>query len=656
MKFRIVAAVVAFLGLSGAGAPPPASDIAAIFGAREALEHVSLSPDGTKLAYIVPTMGQGSALYTLGIQVGSKPQLALVADGDPGRLDHCNWASNDRLVCMTYGITPGSLELLPFSRLIAVNADGSKLQMLSTRQNLYSRGLQLGGGDIIDWLPDEDGMVLMTRQYVPDDHLGTRLGSEARGLGVDRINTRTLATTKVEAPYADAIYYLSDGHGAVRILGARRSSAGMDTGVISYSYRLKGSREWRKLGDVNTVTNEGFDPYAIDYERDAAYGFRKKDGRWALYRMALDGSAKEELIFARPDVDVDQLVTIGRRGRVIGVSYVTDIRHFVYFDPDLNKLATSLGKALPNQPLVRIAEASQDESKLLIWAGSDNDPGSYYVYDRKTHELATFSAVRPLLEGRPLATVKAVSYPAADGTMVPAYLTLPPGRDPTKLPAIVLPHGGPSARDEWGFDWLSQFYAARGYAVLQPNFRGSSGYGDAWFKDNGFRSWKTAIGDVNDAGHWLVAQHIADPAKLAIVGWSYGGYAALQSAVIEPGLFKAVVAIAPVTDLATLKEERRNWTDFVLASNEIGDGPHIREASPAQNADRIKVPVLMFHAELDRNVRIRESQLMDARLKDAGVPHELVTWSKLDHQLVDSAARAQMLSKSDAFLRASMGM
>ncbi len=170
--------------------------------------------------------------------------------------------------------------------------------------------------------------------------------------------------------------------------------------------------------------------------------------------------------------------------------------------------------------------------------------------------------------------------------MIPAYLTLPPGSaDPHGLPAIVLPHGGPSARDTWGFDWLAQFFAARGFAVLQPNYRGSAGYGDAWFEHNGFKSWDIAVGDVVAAGHWLVHEGIADPSKLGIVGWSYGGYAALQSADVEAGLFKAIIAIAPVTDLAALKEEHRWWSDFRLVSAFVGDGPHMREGSPIFHAD-----------------------------------------------------------------------
>jgi dipeptidyl aminopeptidase/acylaminoacyl peptidase len=177
---------------------------------------------------------------------------------------------------------------------------------------------------------------------------------------------------------------------------------------------------------------------------------------------------------------------------------------------------------------------------------------------------------------------------------------------------------------------------------------------DAWYKNNGFKSWPIAIGDVLDAGRWLVAQGIADASKLAIVGWSYGGYAALQSAVTDSGVFKAVVAIAPVTDLNDLKEESRGWSDFNLSAQFIGDG--VREASPAQNADKIKAPVLLFHAKLDRNVRFAESRHMERSLTSAGVKHELVSWDDLDHQLDDSAARAEMLRKSDAFLRQALAL
>ena len=653
MLVRIMTAVVAMvLAASSALAQV---DLAAAFGAREQLDDVSLSPDGTRLAYIVPTTGQGSALLTVTLGNDTKPAVALTADGNPERIHSCNWIANDRLICTIFWVAQGPLQILPFSRMIAVDANGANLRLLSKPVNFYSRGVSLGDGGVLDWLPEEDGMVLMTRAQLADDRIGSRLGSSLSGIVVDKLNTRTMAATKLEN-VRDHADYLSDGHGTLRIMGVEQYEQNSNSGVRRYYYRAVGGRDWKLLGDYNYVTETGFDPQAVDYERNAVYGFRKAEGRQALYRMALDGSMAEELVLARPDVDIDGLIRIGRRNRVVGASYATDIRQAVYFDPDLAKLRSSLSKALPKQPTVWIVDSSSDEKKLLIWAGSDDDPGVYYVLDRATRQMATFQPVRPQLEGVALAKVQSVTYPAADGTLVPAYLTLPAGSSGKGLPAIVLPHGGPSARDEWGFDWLPQYFAARGYAVLQPNYRGSSGYGDAWFQENGFRSWQVAIGDISDAGRWLVRQGIAAPAKLAIVGWSYGGYAALQSAVVDPGLFKAVVAIAPVTDLAALKLESRWWSNYDLVRDFIGSGPHIREGSPAQNAARIKSPVLLFHGTMDRNVGVGQSRLMASRLTDAGTPPQLTLFEGRDHYLEDSAVRTRLLSESDAFLRKSLGM
>lgn len=650
-------AALAAVPLAMAGAETPA-DTAAAFGARAGAEDVSLSPDGTRLSFIAPAAGQGSVLFVRDVADGSRPRTVLDSDGKLGRLSDCNWVSNKRLVCRVIGVADIQGRKVRFSRLLAIDADGKNLRVLSTRQNEYSRGIQLGGGSVIDWLPDEEGVVLMARRYIPDDHLGSRAGSTREGLGVDRIDTNTLSLKAVELPQERAAEYISDGRGTVRI----RATYGItganneQSGIFTYQYRRAGSREWEKLSDFNSITNDGFDPFAVDHDLNVAYGFKKKDGRLGLYSVALDGSLAEKLILARDDVDVDGLVRIGRRNRVVGASYDTDTRHVVYTDPDIAKLAAALARALPKNPNIWVADSSVDERKLLVFAGSDTDPGLYYLFDRDKHDLHILSPARPELEGRTLATMKPIRYKAADGTEIPAFLTLPPGKESARgLPAIVMPHGGPSDRDTWGFDWLPQYYAAQGFAVLQPEYRGSSGYGDAWYQNNGFKSWRVAVGDVVDAGRWLVAQGIADPRKLAIVGWSYGGYAALQSAVIAPDLFKAVVAVAPVTDLAMLKNESQNWDDNLLARDFIGTGPHIHDGSPAQNADKIKVPVLLVHGTMDANVDYGQSTYMASRLKAAGGKVQLITFDGLDHQLVDSAARTRLLAESDAFLRSAIG-
>lgn len=637
-----------------------AIDAAAAFGARPSIEQMSLSPDGMSVVYIAPSAGQGATAYTLSLAKGSVPKPALAANGNPDRVNRCDWVSNQRLVCMIYGVIKGveAFEPVAFSRAVAINADGSNLKMLSSTGNNHSRGLQLDGGDIVDWLPEEDSAVLIERTHLADDRIESRLGSARSGLALDRLDTRNLSVKTVLPPSEAAVEYITDGRGNARIMGSRSThGGGQESPAINYSYRVSGSTEWSALSRYDVQDGSGFEPLAVDPDLNVVYGFKKRDGRIAVYSIALDGSLNQKLVYADPNVDVAHLVHLGRRHRVVGVSYVTDRRQVRYFDPELDRLVRSLTQALPGHPAVGIVDSSVDESKLLVFASRDDDPGVYYLFDRKTKRLDTFLVVRNELEGVKLASVKPVTYPAADGTLIPGYLTLPPGVENAQhIRAIVLPHGGPSARDEGGFDWLAQFYAARGYAVLQPNFRGSAGYGDSWFQQNGFKSWKIAINDVLDAGRWLVSQGIADPAKLGIVGWSYGGYAALQSAATDPSLFKAVVAIAPVTDLNALKEEHRDWADFYIVSNFVGDGPHVREGSPTENAAKIKAPVILFHGALDRNVTIEQSKNMDARLEKAGVRHELVTWPNLDHQLEDSSARKELLSKSDAFLRQAMGI
>jgi len=218
-----------------------------------------------------------------------------------------------------------------------------------------------------------------------------------------------------------------------------------------------------------------------------------------------------------------------------------------------------------------------------------------------------------------------------------------------------MPHGGPEARDTQGFDWLSQYFAAMGYAVLQPNFRGSTGYGEKWFAGNAFKSWKIAMSDVNDGGRWLLSQGV-DPRKLAIFGWSYGGYAALQANVVDPDLYKAVVAVAPVSDLGLLKSESSGFTDARIERDRIGSGPLVAEGSPARHADRFKAPVLIFQGDRDLNVNAEQARRMDSALAHAHKPHTLVMYPGLDHQLDDGDARADMLRRSAAFLAEHLGV
>lgn len=654
----ILAATAAFIVTPAAA--QDVDELAARYGARPSILDISLSPSGNKLAIVAPDPTHGELVKVIDLSSGAKMETVLRNTEQNGDISSCDWATETRLVCeLNASIPRDDGVLLWFSRQFSMDDDGSDLKVLTQHRSMRALGFRQDGGSIIALdVPGEDNRILMTRDYVPEQTIGTRLANEESGLGVDAVDINDGRRKVIERPDDKASTFVADDTGRVRlkVFSARRGD-GTLTGRRMYYYRPANSDSWREFEQVTIDGEErtGFVPVAVDAKRDVVYGYDTIGGYDAIVEAKLDGSGEGRVVMVRDDVDVDRLIRIGRQRRVVGASYATEKRAVEYFDSELAGLAGELEKALPGNPLVDIVGASADEGKLLLIASSDTDPGMLYMFHKDTMQLEPLLPLRDYLVNKPMGQMRPVSFPAADGTQIPAYLTLPPGSDGKDLPSIVLPHGGPSSRDEWGFDWLVQFFAARGYAVLQPNYRGSSGYGRAWFGRNGFKAWETAVGDVNDAGRWLISEGIAAPDRLAIAGWSYGGYAALQSQVLDPSLYKAVVAVAPVTDLQDLRRESQPYTSSILVDRFVGDGPHIEAGSPARHADRFAAPVLLVHGTLDMNVSHNQSRKMEDRLEEAGKPVNYIEFEGLEHSLRDSQARKKMLIEIDSFLRDALG-
>jgi len=633
----------------------PVAKAAAIFGTRPAVAQMSIAPDGKKIAYVGAAQGQASVLFVADLASGDIKPITY-SDNKPLDLRACWWSAADRLVCWYYGIDMVYATRVSYTRIVALDADGKNMKALAAPVPQEANRPSQYDGDVIDWL-DHNGQVLMARDHVGGSTTGTLMSSDSEGgIGVDMVDTRTNKARVVERPQPTAADFITDGKGHIRIRSLARLDSNQEQylGFEDYQYRSRTDGPWQTLSTFNSVEEKGIHPLAVDPVLNVAYVLNDKDHRRALYRIALDGSLKTELVLDNPTVDIDDVLKVN--GRVVGASYTAERGVDVYFDPEYKALVQQLARALPKTPLIDIVDSTPDENLLLIRASSDTDEGRFYIFQKSTHAIQQLMPVQPMAEGQTLATVKPISYKSFDGTEVPAYLTLPPGSSGKNLPAIVMPHGGPGSRDVWGFDWLAQFFAARGYAVIQPEFRGSTGFGESWFLKNGFQSWKTSIGDVNAAGRWLIAQGIANPARLGIFGWSYGGYAALQSNVLDPDLFKAVVAVAPVTDLAMLRNESSAMRNNAIEKAFIGSGSLLDEASPDRHAAIFKAPVLIFHGTKDINVGFAESVAMNDALQHAGKQSELVRYPDLDHQLGDSKVRADMLTKADAFLRKAMGM
>jgi dipeptidyl aminopeptidase/acylaminoacyl peptidase len=654
LLFRSVAvAALCYSAAAVAQTTHTLAEDAAAFGARERVVAARLSPDGSSVMYLTPGPGAQTFAVISNLETG-KSDIVVRSGGDPESLRWCNYSAPARAVCSFAANVDTLGYLIGMHRLIAMDTNGTDAKLLGQPERFTDEYLRQFDASVLDWRNAADGSVLMEREYVPEaGKIGSNIVDKREGLGVDLVDTRTLKSSPIERPNPAASGYLTDGRGQVRVMAVVEDDHhGQVTGREKFYYRTQNSRDWKTLVDFQ---KEQFQPLAVDAELDSVYALKRKDGRYALYRIKLDGSLAETLIADNPRVDIDNVVRVGDGQRVIGYTYEGEKRETVYFDPEFKALAASLSKVLPNLPLVEFVDSTADGRKLLIYAGSDNDPGRYYVFGRDKKSLNEAMLERPELEGRTLAQAKPVTVPSSDGAQIPAYLTLPPGKEAKNLPAVVLPHGGPSARDSWGFDFLSQFLAARGYAVIQPEYRGSAGYGEKWQNENGFQNWRTAMADIATSAKWLASQGIADPKRIAIFGWSYGGYAALQEAETDPTLYKAVIAVAPVTDLQMLKEDSHGYSNQNYTEKFVGSGPHVVEGSPLKHAAAIAVPVLLVHGDNDTNVAFRHSQKMYEALQSAGKQVDFLSFKGLDHQLRDGGARTQLLTKMGALLDKTIG-
>lgn len=659
--FKFGVALAAMLaGISPAGAQVmPLEQAAKMFGAREGSFAADLSPLGDKVVYLSADGGSRTVVKLLDL-ASLKERRIIASDGQHERLQSCEFATESWIVCHYGGTAPYRNLVITFGRLAAIDLDKNQIKPLGVRANEdRDTAIRQNDGGILDFPPEGSaGSVLMARNHVPQQAaVGEASGETAGGLGVERIDLASMRASTVEAPRLDAAQYMTDGQGSVRLVGLEQFAHGGDqlAGQTKFRFRLAGSNSWRDLGEFDSREDRGMWPLAIDKSIDSLYYLQKHDGRDALYAMKLDGSNQSTLVAQNDRVDISDVLRVSRGQPVIGYRYSDERPRVEYFDPTFRELAPALRRALPNTPIIEFVGSSRDATKVLVHDSGDTSPGTYYVLDRASRQMPAILLDRPELDEKTLSPVRSANYRAADGTTIPAYLTMPTGGAQTKLPAVVMPHGGPSSRDQWGFDWLAQFLASRGYVVIQPNYRGSAGFGDEFLGENAFRDWRKAISDIHDSGEYLITEGIADPKRIAILGWSYGGYAALQSAVTDPDRYKAVIAIAPVTDLSALRRDAEGFTNEDLTKDFIGKDDNLKSGSPLHHASAIKAPVLLIHSDLDANVRVAHSQRMEAALRKAGTPVEFLHYAVLDHQLDDSDTRTEMLTRIGLMLERTIG-
>ncbi|MBC2651924.1 S9 family peptidase [Novosphingobium flavum] len=370
------------------------------------------------------------------------------------------------------------------------------------------------------------------------------------------------------------------------------------------------------------------------------------ESRW--FTVPIAGGTPQPFL---DDLDVDR-VWLDKGRQMTGYTSGRAGGGSAFFDPARDKAYRKLQAAFAGKRL-SIESASDDFDHLLVKVDGGDDPGTWYRVDVSQHRAAPIGFAYPL-DPKDVGSSRFISYTASDGQKMEGVLTLPPGRTPRNLPAVVMPHGGPTAHDEPGFDWWAQAYASRGYAVFQPNFRGSTGYGDA-FQQAGHGEWGRKMQtDISDGVAELVRQGIIDPKRMAIVGASYGGYAALAGVTLQQGLYRCAVSVAGIGDLGRFVAGRINdYQDAALnraLKAEIGTGRDLKLVSPQRYADKVTVPVMLIHGKDDTVVDYAQSSAMANALRDAGKPVEFVTLQGEDHWLSKSATRQAMLEASVNFV------
>lgn len=453
-------------------------------------------------------------------------------------------------------------------------------------------------------------------------------------------------------------YWKQDAAGFIRL------GYGYERGMGSYlKPKVRLIFRASEADDFKTVAT--FDPRDLGGDAFGVVGFTEEPnvilisdlnehGRIAIYKFDMVKSAVVGTVFSNDKYDAGSAIFADGTDRLVGVTYIADEPVLVYFDENEKEDQAGLDRGFPGLRAYMVSR-SLDGGKAIARTESASTPPRYHYLDLAQNKYVDLGSAYPQLQGMTLSETRPISYKARDGLAIDGYLTVPKGADPRKLPLIVHPHGGPASRDYLRYDYWVQYFASRGWAVLQMNFRGSTGYGDA-LKSAGDHEWGRAMqDDVTDGVRWAIGEGFADPGRVCIVGASYGGYAALQGATSTPELYRCVVALNGVSDISGLISDDRHYTNFMLTRDYLSqDDPGA--VSPANHAADVVAPVLVAYSTKDRNVKYDQSTGMIAALKRAGKTVVEVKLEGADHYLTHERHRVAFFQAMDAFLVENLGL
>ena len=583
-----------------------------------------LSPNGEYLAFMQPWEKRLNVFIQ---KIGSDTAVR-VTNAKERDIAGYAWKGNDRIIFLQ---DAGGDE---YFRLFSVGVDGSNPKDLTPFEKVRA--------DIIDDLQD-----------IPNEMLVGLNKRNPQIFDVYRINVSTGEMKMIAENPGNITGWQTDWDGKLRLA---TTTDGVNNTLL---YRKSESDKFAPV--ITTSFKEGVTPLSFTFDNKHIYvATNLGRDKTAIVKYDVENKKELETIFQHPEVDVMNLLSSRARKVITGVSFTTEKSHYKFFDKEREALQNELEKRLPGYE-VRVAGFDRQEDKCLVRTFSDRSLGAYYYYDLKSKDLKKLADDSPWIKETDMAEMKPISYQSRDGLTIHGYLTLPKGIAAKNLPVVVNPHGGPWYRDSWGYNPEVQFLANRGYAVLQMNFRGSTGYGRKFWEAS-FKEWgKSMQNDITDGVQYLIKQGVADPKRIAIYGGSYGGYATLAGLTFTPDLYACGVDYVGVANLFTfMKSIPPYWKPYLdmlyeMVGNPEKDKSLLETASPVFHVDKIKAPLLIAQGANDPRVNKNESDQMVAALKARGIDVPYLVKDNEGHGFHNEENRFDFYRAMESFLGKYLG-
>jgi dipeptidyl aminopeptidase/acylaminoacyl peptidase len=589
-----------------------------------------LSDDGKWLGFMQPAAGDGGEAKRMNVfvqalengqPVGTARQLTRESARD---VSIYRWKGNGTVL---YEKDFGGDENM---RVVAVDVATGKVTPLTPDGGVRA--------DIVNELLDDPEHILVQHNQ-----------RNKAAFDVYRVNVRTGSSTLVAENPGNVIAWTADHTGRLR-LGV--ASDGVNNTVL---YRAAEGQPFKPLFSTDFRTQVAPSFFDFDNQRFYALSNRGRD-KTALVLIDPDKPLAEQVVYGHPNVDLSGAAYSVKRKVLTQADFQVEKPERHLFDAPMKAIYERLERQLPGQQII-LQSASRNEDQFVVAAMSDQTPGARYVYNAANDKLSKLGDINPALPAAQMAQMKPIRYTARDGLEIPGYLTLPPGKPAKNLACIVNPHGGPWARDGWGFNPEVQFLANRGYCVLQMNFRGSTGYGRQYWEAS-FGQWGLKMqDDVTDGAKWLIAQGIADPKRLGIYGGSYGGYATLAGVAFTPDLYAAAVDFVGVANLFTFMKTippywepmRQQMYAMVGNPDDPKDKERLTATSPALHADKIKTPLFIAQGAKDPRVNKAESDQVVEALKARGVAVQYMVKDNEGHGFRNEENRFEFYTAMEGF-------